>query len=90
MDSPNFNAIYDEESNYVIEHCDGDSKLYALDEPLYHIANNYALAYSIMSPLLTGSVDLSNYLEIYLRGGDYVVGTDAIVVYQHPLSNAAS
>jgi hypothetical protein len=56
-------------------------KLYALNEVLYHIVTNYELAHALMSPLI-GGVDLSSYLEIYLRGGDYVVGMDSIIVQQ--------
>lgn len=80
--SPNFAATYEAECDYIIDHCDDNSKMYALREALYHLATNHALAHSIMSPLLDGTIDLSNYFEIYLRGGDYVVAADSIVVYQ--------
>lgn len=81
--SANFDAIYFAESDYVIEHSEKDPRLYALSEALYHIATNYALAHSIMNPLVNGGIDLSNYLEVYLRGGDYVLADDSIVVWQY-------
>ncbi|MGE3805825.1 MAG: hypothetical protein AB7K24_14210, partial [Gemmataceae bacterium] len=80
--SPNFNAIYVTEGDYVSSCCRGNSKMYALEETLYHIATNYALAHAIMSPLLECDIDLSNYFEVYLRGGAYVVAAESIVVYQ--------
>ncbi len=44
---------------------------------------NYSLAHAILSPILNGHIDLSQYFEVYLRGGDYVVAEGSIVVYQH-------
>jgi hypothetical protein len=81
--SRNFDAIYVAESNYVIDHCGNDPKMFALLEALYHIATNYALAHAIASPILNGKINLENYFEIYLRGGDYVVSNDSIVVWQY-------
>ncbi len=83
MASANFNAIYFAEGDYVSDHLGNDPKMFALKEALYHIATNYFLAHSIMSPLVHGKIDLSNYFEIYLRGGEYVVGDDTIFVWQY-------
>ncbi len=81
--SPNFDAIYFAENDYVIDHCMRDPKMLALREALYHIATNYALAHAIMSPLLNGNINFGNYFEVYLRGGEYVVAAESIVVCQY-------
>ena len=64
-----------------------DRRFYALSEVLYHIATSVEVENSIMPPLLDIPVDLSHYFEIYLRGGDYALTDNGILVYRdasHP------
>jgi hypothetical protein len=60
-----------------------DNRLYALDEIFYNIASDYDLVHALMSGVIKGEIDFSNYLEIYKRGFDYAVGNDQVVIYQH-------
>jgi hypothetical protein len=82
--SANQSVLYDTVGDFVTEKCDGDERLLALRETLYKGVNtSYFVADSIMAPLLETDIDLSNHFEIYLRGGDYALGDDGIVVYTH-------
>jgi hypothetical protein len=82
-------ALYEAECDFVVERCGGDALKYELHEALYHIATNYFLADAIVAPLLKTDVNLGHYFEVYLRGGDYALGDDRIVVYTHqPVGDA--
>lgn len=82
--SPTHSVLYDTVGDFVTDRCNDDARLLTLSEALYHIATNRCLADSIMAPLLPTDIDLSHYLEIYLRGGDYVLDTDRIVIFTGP------
>lgn len=94
MTSDNHSGLYEEVCDFVIEVIHGrnrDDRLFALREALYHIATDYFVAHSIMAPLLDTDIDLSHFFEIYLRGGDYAIDTDRIVVYQYqPAENVSN
>jgi hypothetical protein len=80
VSSDNHLVLYETVGDFVTEQCDGDPRLYALHEALYHIATDYFVAHSIMAPLLETDVNLAHFFEVYLRGGDYVVDRDRIVI----------
>ena len=79
--SATHSALYDAVGDFVIEQCEGNARLNVLREALYHIATNYFVADSIIAPLLGTEINLGHYFEIYLRGGDYVLDADQIVVH---------
>jgi len=79
--SATHSALYDAECDFVVEQCRGDDRMYVLHEALYHIATNYFVADAILAPLLETDVNLGHYFEVYLRGGDYILDDDRIVVY---------
>jgi hypothetical protein len=88
--SDNHSALYDAVCDFVVEQCDGDPRMYALHEALYHIATNHFVADGIIAPLLKTDINLGHYFEVYLRGGDYVLDRDRIVVYvHHPAADAS-
>ena len=70
-------------NDFVIDRSDGDARLYGLLEALYHIATDYFVANSIMAPLLETDINLGHFFEVYLRGGNYVLDKDRIVVYTY-------
>src|SRR5262245_47698542 len=74
-------VLYEAECDFVVEQCEGDARMYVLHEALYHIATSYQVADSILAPLLEAGVNLGHFFEVYLRGGDYALGDDRIVVY---------
>lgn len=91
VSSATHSALYDAVGDFVIEQCEGTARLNVLREALYHIATNYFVADSIMAPLLRTEINLEHYFEIYLRGGDYVLDADRIVVHSwQPAGNAGS
>src|SRR5262249_8253571 len=79
VSSANHSLLYELVNDFVIEQCDGDIRLYTLHDALYQIATDYFVANSIIAPLLKSDINLAHYFEIYLRGGDYVLGEDQIV-----------
>jgi hypothetical protein len=82
--SANHSVLYDTHSDFMGEKYNGDERLLALHEALDKgVATIPFVADSIMAPLLKTDIDLSNYFEIYLRGGEYALGDDAIAVYSH-------
>lgn len=84
VSSDNHSVLYDTLGDFVIEKCNGDVRLLELHEALYKgVATDNFVADSIMAPLLETDVDLGNYFEVYLRGGDYVLGDDRILVYTY-------
>jgi hypothetical protein len=86
--SANQSVLYNTLCDFVIEKCDGDERLLALQEVLYKgVATDYFVADSIIAPLLEIDIDLSNYFEIYLRGGEYALDNDGIVVYTHIITH---
>lgn len=90
MASERHSDLYQAVSDHVIDvicHRNSDPRLSAVREALYHIATDYSVAHSIMGPLLETDIDLSHFFEIYLRGGDYILDTDRIVVYQYRAEN---
>lgn len=72
--------LYDIQCDYFGEHSISDDRKYALHEALYNIATDNFLAYSIMSDMITTEVDYSNYLEVYLCGGAYMLMENYIYV----------
>lgn len=81
--SINQSILYSVFNDFVIDQCKDDDRLWALNEALYHIATDYFVANSIMAPLLETDINLGNFFEVYLRGGDYVLDNDRIVVYTY-------
>lgn len=81
--SANHSDLYQTVGDFVIEKCNGDAQLSALREALYHIATDYFVADSIIAPLLKTDVNLGYFFEVYLRGGDYVLDADRIVIYEY-------
>ncbi len=81
MESENHSILYDAVGDYVIDHSWNDKRKYALQEILYNIASDNNLVYGLISGMMEGDVDFSNYLEIYRRGCDYAVGDDHIVLF---------
>jgi hypothetical protein len=79
--SGNHSFLYQTVGDFVIEHCQSDTRFHALHEALYHIATDNFVADAIISPLLKTDINLSHYFEIYLRGSDYVLDADRIVMY---------
>jgi hypothetical protein len=91
VSSANHSVLYDTIGDFVIEKCDGDARLLALQEALYKgVATDYFVADSIMAPLLKTDIELGHYFEIYLRGGEYALDKDRIVVYTNQLPGEVS
>lgn len=78
--SANHSVLYQIVGDFVADQCNADARLHVLCEALYHIATDYFVAYSIMAPLLQTDINLADFFEVYVRGGDYVLGDDGIVV----------
>jgi len=84
VSSVNHSVLYDTVGDFVIEKCNDDARLLALQEALYKgVATDYFVADSIMAPLLKTDIELGHYFEVYLRGGEYILGDDQIVVYTY-------
>jgi hypothetical protein len=82
--SANHSVLYETVGDFVIDKCNGDARLLALHEALYKgVATDNFVADSIMAPLLETDINLGHYFEVYLRGGEYVLGDDRIVVYRY-------
>jgi hypothetical protein len=83
--SENHQMIYDMVGDSVIDSYP-DRRFFALSEALYHLATSVEVQQSIMAPLLSIPADLKYYFEIYLRGGDYAVTDNDILVYRDALN----
>ena len=82
--SANHSILYHTAGDFMIEKCNGNVRLLELREALYKgVATDSFVADSIMAPLLETDVDLGYYFEVYLRGGEYILGDDGIVVYTY-------
>lgn len=73
--------LYETSGDYAINNRIDDDRLYALEEVFYNIACDYDLVRGLLAGVINGDVDFSNYLEIYRRGCDYVVGEENIIIY---------
>lgn len=69
--------------DHVGDNIDSDKRIFALKEVLYNIASSYDLTHAILSDLIDGDVNFSNFLEIYKRGCDYAIDDETIVIYTH-------
>jgi len=78
----NNTILYEEVGNFVIENIDNDKRLFALKEAFYNIASDSELVNALLSGLIKGNVDLSNYLDIYKNGCDYAVDDEKILIYE--------
>jgi hypothetical protein len=83
VSSANHSVLYNALGDFVAIEFNGDALLEALLEALYNIATDYFVAASIVAPLLATNINLGHFFEVYLRGGDYLLDTDQIVVYTH-------
>ncbi|MEL6560676.1 MAG: hypothetical protein AAFQ94_20960 [Bacteroidota bacterium] len=78
----NSTILYEGVGDFVIDNIADDKRLFALKEVLYHIATDNDLVNALLSGIIKGEVDLSNYLDVYKNGCDYAVDDEKILVYQ--------
>ncbi|HET6249111.1 MAG TPA: hypothetical protein VFE47_15555 [Tepidisphaeraceae bacterium] len=62
---------------------DMDEKLRALSDAFYKIAFNLHLQFALSASLVNSNCSFDNYLELYLAGADYALGTTGAIIYIH-------
>ena len=86
-ETENNTILYEEVGDFVLENIDNDKRLFALKEVFYNIAFDSNLVNALLSGLINGDVDLSNYLDIYKNGCDYAVDDENILIYEFEPTN---
>jgi len=79
--SDNHTIFYEEVGDYVSDNIESIKGIYGLKEVLYNIASDYNLVHALLSGMIKGDTDFSNYIEIYRRGSNYVVGEESVLIY---------
>lgn len=72
--------IFELIGDYIDEVRGVDPKLQALEEACYGLANNYYLAWYIMSPLFNISIDFENYFNVWRHGCKFVITEDKVLL----------